>query len=152
MSDDWGIGYVNAPPDAGTVVEPITMFGSCVDWFREWARYAYARQVDGRAVCWSAEWWSNDEAFLRIDAVWRAWEHLRLDPATGQATWWRDFFMPMLRDLTDSKGPFGKSTDLSELGQPLPHTDPPSAVIARCRDLAGGRALPVLPSQVSVRT
>ena len=48
---------------------------------------------------WAARWRDYPEALARIDALWRAWEHLRLDEATGSSTWWiehADHHMPIL--------------------------------------------------------
>jgi hypothetical protein len=47
----------------------------------------YSRRVGpGNAgFRWAASWWEYPEALARIDALWRAWEHLRLDGATGHA-------------------------------------------------------------------
>ncbi|WP_370460793.1 DUF4913 domain-containing protein [Pseudarthrobacter sp. GA104] len=44
----------------------------------------------GGDVTWCPRWWNRPEAISRLEALWRAWEHLRLDGATGMTVWWRD--------------------------------------------------------------
>jgi hypothetical protein len=39
-------------------------------------------------------WWGHPEAVARLTALWRAWEVLRLDPATGMSNWWTLHFDP----------------------------------------------------------
>lgn len=69
--------------------------------------------------------------YARLDALWRAWEHLRLDPATGMAVWFRDHADHAMAVLLDPDGPFkgcsptnGHSTRL----EPLPLDDPPDGL------------------------
>lgn len=70
----------------------------------------YARDIDpsGRSTTftWCTQWWRHREAVSRLTALWRAWKHLRLDPATGMAVWWRDYADPTMRALFEEKGPF----------------------------------------------
>ena len=55
--------------------------------------HLYARRL-GQTYVWCPEWFRHAEALSRLDALWRAWEHLRLDPATGISVWWRDHADP----------------------------------------------------------
>lgn len=80
---------------------------------------------------WAARWWENPEAVYRLEALWRAWEHLRLDPALGISTWLRDHADYHLNILFSPEGPFAASTDTSDHEDPLPHEAPPSGVFAR---------------------
>jgi hypothetical protein len=43
-----------------------------------------------------------------MEAIWRAWEHLRLEPALGVSTWWLNHADPHMRALMDKEGPFKK--------------------------------------------
>ena len=54
------------------------------------SRPMYRRALDGTQRTWCPEWWRHAEAPSRLEALWRAWEHLRLDPATGMSVWFRD--------------------------------------------------------------
>jgi hypothetical protein len=65
---------------------------------------------------WAADWWNYPEALARLEAMWRAWEHLRLDGATGSSIWWiehADHHKPI---LLNPEGPFNKSTDETTTG------------------------------------
>jgi hypothetical protein len=87
---------------------------------RERLRYMYARRVgpSNASFRWAARWWEYSEALARIDALWRAWEHLRLNPATGPSMWWivhADHHMPI---LLSPEGPFTRSQDRNDPGDP----------------------------------
>ena len=45
-------------------------------------------------------------ALGRLEALWRAWESLRLDPMLGMGTWYRDHLDHQLPILTSAAGPF----------------------------------------------
>lgn len=62
---------------------------------------------------------------MRLEALWRSWEHLRLDPATGMSVWLRDHADHYLPILFSDYGPSGRSSDESALGDPLPYEPPP---------------------------
>ena len=71
----------------------------------------FSRQVGDRAARrWAAECRRHPEAIVRLEALWRSWEHLRLDPATGMSVWLRDHADHHLGVLWDPDGPFAKST------------------------------------------
>jgi hypothetical protein len=112
---------------AAQEAEPPQLYFANVDEFvREYLRHVYRRPIDGRAVFWSAEWWRYDEAMNRLEAIWRAWEYLRLDPATGMSVWWRDHADPHMQVLMSPQGPFRRETDVrTDEVDPLPYTAPP---------------------------
>ena len=59
--------------------------------------------------------------------MWRAWEHLRLDAATGLSVWFRDHADHHMTILLDADGPF-KGCDPTHSDrplEPLPHDPPP---------------------------
>ena len=79
---------------------------------------------------WAARLWEYPEALSRSHALWRAWEHLRLDPATEMSVWWRDHadhHMPM---LLSPNGPFAASDDQNKRGEPLPYEAPPAGLFS----------------------
>ncbi|PVW03042.1 DUF4913 domain-containing protein [Microbacterium sp. Gd 4-13] len=94
----------------------------------------YARKVGASAEFrWAARWWESPEAVARLEAIWRAWEHLRQDAATGSSTWWAehaDHHMPILMSPT---GPFAKSEDTNKHGEPLPYEPPPDGLFPDMR-------------------
>ncbi|WP_349238426.1 DUF4913 domain-containing protein [Nocardioides sp. InS609-2] len=62
--------------------------------------------VTGSARIWCPDWWRHPGAVVRLDALHRAFESLRLDPALGITTWLRDHLDYHLGALTDPQGPF----------------------------------------------
>jgi hypothetical protein len=59
-------------------------------------------------VKWCIEWYYHPEAVTRVEALWRAWEPLRLDGATGISVWFKDHADHHMSVLLDSRGPFYK--------------------------------------------
>lgn len=83
--------------------------------------HAYARDVSGRAAAWCPQWWRHDEAVGRLEALWRAWEALRHDPALGLSTWYRDHADHHMAVLLDPDGPFrGCSPDRGHRPREVP--------------------------------
>lgn len=104
-------------------------FGSLDEFVREMIVPVFRRRVgerDGRH--WAADWWNYHEAVLRLDALWHAWEHLRLDPTTGMSVWLRDHLDHHLPILMSEAGPFGRSKDHNDHGEPLPYAAPPAGL------------------------
>lgn len=60
---------------------------------------------------WCSRWFHHVEAMARLEACWKAWEVLRLDPGTGASLWFRDHAGPCLAALTDPDGPFKGCSD-----------------------------------------
>jgi len=56
---------------------------------------------------WCPNWWEHQEVRVRLHALWRAWESLRLNPSIGIARWLRDIADPQMDQLRDpDRGPF----------------------------------------------
>lgn len=97
------------------------------EWVQEWLFPVYRRSVRGHQRTWCSQWWNHAEAVARLEALWRAWEHLRQDPATGLSVWFRDHADHHMTVLLDADGPF-KSCDGQHSEHPveeLPHDPPP---------------------------
>lgn len=112
---DWGVDeYASLelrPEDSGqaeqeTPAEPTLYFGSVDEFVREYLRNAYRRRIDGKHRIWAARWWECGKAVIRLEALWRSWEHLRLDASTGRSVWWRDHADHHMSVLMDPQGPF----------------------------------------------
>ncbi|MDF9878465.1 DUF4913 domain-containing protein [Cellulosimicrobium cellulans] len=118
---------------------PTLYYGSVDEFVREYLRHAYRRHIAGRGEhrVWAAEWWKYDEAVIRLEALWRAWEHLRQDPATGMSVWWRDHADHHMAVLLDPQnGPFGPldgEQDRNVPGAPLPYAVPPEGMFPDVR-------------------
>jgi hypothetical protein len=91
--------------------------------------HLYTRRL-GQSSIWCPEWFRHAEALSRLDAIWRAWEHLRLDPATGMSVWWRDHADPHMMVLLSPDGPFaGCRGQHTEYPIPsLPVAEPPAGL------------------------
>ena len=131
---DWGQDedVETEPVDDDDAEEPALYYRSVDEFVREYLRFVYRRRIDGRTRCWAAEWWRYDEAVIRLEALWRAWEHLRQDPALGMSVWWRDHADHHMPALMDPDGPFGDVTEGAEntckRGEPLPYVAPPTGL------------------------
>lgn len=114
--------------------EPQLFYGSVDEFVREKLSKTYRRQVGERTQHrWAAEWWRNAEAVSRLEALWRSWEALRLDPATGMSVWWRDHADHHMPILLSPDGPFAKATDSNDTGGPLPYERPPEGLFPDVR-------------------
>jgi hypothetical protein len=85
---------------------PAAVFGSLEEFVAVYLLPLYRRGVSGQGTTWCAEWWRHPEAWVRLDALWRSWEYLRLDPATGMSVWLRDHADPHMAVLLSADGPF----------------------------------------------
>lgn len=81
------------------------MFASVEAWVSGVFAPTYARRAT-TSFRWCASWWLHPEAIVRLEALWRSWEMLRLDPTTGLGTWLRDYLDPQLAALTGAGGTF----------------------------------------------
>jgi Domain of unknown function (DUF4913) len=100
------------------------------EWVQEWLFPVYRRSVRGHERTWCPQWWKHAEAVARLEALWRAWEHLRQDPATGLSVWFRDHADHHMTVLLDADGPF-KGCDGQHCEHPLeelPHDPPPQGM------------------------
>jgi hypothetical protein len=105
------------------------VFTTLEEWVEKYLLNMYRRSVDGTAMTWCPEWWRHPEAYLRLDALWRAWEYLRQRPGTGMAVWMRDYCDQHMAVLLSESGPFkgcepGRHSPYPL--QPLPTLAPPS--------------------------
>ena len=114
LPDRWsgntGDGRVEQPESDDQTPGP---GGSAAPYFPDLATFVsellapmYRRSTAANSVTWCAEWWRHGEAIARLHALWRAWEHLRLDPATGMSVWFSDHADHHMRVLLDAEGPF----------------------------------------------
>jgi hypothetical protein len=122
-----------ADPDTDAETGPVLYYGSVDEFVREYLRHVYRRAINGRSRIWAAKWWEYDEAVIRLEALWRSWEFLRLDPSTGMSVWWRDHADPHMAVLMDPDGPFAAAdanidANHARKGEPLPYQTPPEGL------------------------
>jgi hypothetical protein len=91
-----------------------TYYPDMFSWVEEWLLPHWAHRKEN----WSDTWWEYPEALSRLEAVWRAWEFLRLDGALGMSVFWRDHLDPHMRALTAPDGPFWGVRKLDLDGKP----------------------------------
>ena len=124
--DEWrDIEPVETPLAA---VPGLPVFATVDEFVAERLRYMYARKVGPQNVAqhrWAADWWNYPEAVSRLEALWRSWEYLRLDGPLGMSTWWRDHADYHMAALLSPEGPFARSTDRNDWGEPLPNAPRP---------------------------
>ncbi len=107
----------SAAPKAEEKVEPA--YPDVETWVNEHFAPMYARPLGGE-FRWCPRWWEHAEAISRLEALWRSWETLRLDPGLGMATWYRDYLDSQLGTLLGNRGPFAVcSPDRHESMKPL---------------------------------
>jgi Domain of unknown function (DUF4913) len=124
--DEWDEAFADAPDKQHSDEQPQPMYPSVEAWV-----VGYFSQIIRRPrktqTCWCPEWWQHAEAVARLEALWRAWEFLRLDGTTGPSVWWRDHLEPHLGLLLDiERSPFaecgedrGHNTALDDILPPL---------------------------------
>jgi hypothetical protein len=96
------------------------MYESLDEWVREYFAPTFGRPLGGEHR-WCGRWQEHAEAAGRLEALWRSWEVLRLDPGLGMATWFVNHLDPQLNRLLDRQGPFGQcSPDRHGEQSPLP--------------------------------
>jgi hypothetical protein len=95
-------------------------FRSVEDFVSHFLSLVTERRTGGPVV-WCPSWWSHPEAVARLTALWRAWEALRLEAATGMSNWWTLHFDPHMRVILDGeRGPFAACGRGHQAGKPGP--------------------------------
>lgn len=108
------------PESGGPTGADQPAYASVEKWVAEHFAPMYGRPLGGE-YRWCARWQEHAEALSRLEALWRSWETLRLDPAMGMAAWYRDHLDHHLPLLLGNRGPFSRcSPDRHEIVKPLP--------------------------------
>ena len=116
-----------APAPAGDAAF-VPYFGSLEAWVVEVFTATYLRRPTP-TFRWCAQWWRHPEAIARLEALWRSWEALRLDPLLGIANWYANHLDQQLPILTGPAGPFADCDPTEHFDPPhpqLPHTPAPA--------------------------
>lgn len=90
--------------------EPPPLVYQTVDEFMtEFLAPTIRRRLNGQTLTWCPRWWAHPEVLISVNALWRSWEHLRLDPATGMSTWLLHHCWPHLREIMNAEdGPLSR--------------------------------------------
>lgn len=86
--------------------KPKLVYANAGAWVNGWLLPRYRRALGGGKRRWDPNWWRYEEAGGALEALWQAWEHLRLEPGTGIAVFYRDYFYPIMDQITAPDGPF----------------------------------------------
>ena len=121
------------PMDAGTAAAaaPTTFYPNVAEFVAGFWAPLYAREWDAmdRERKWCSRWWLHVEAVVRLEAAWKAWEALRLDPGTGASVWLHDHADPCIAALTKPHGTFHRcGPDTHAVYPPLVSEEPPSGM------------------------
>ncbi|MQY21919.1 DUF4913 domain-containing protein [Nocardia macrotermitis] len=104
------------------------IYKSVVEFVENYLSMTYPRQVtDTTDTVWCPEWWKHPEAGARLDSLWRVWEQLRKQGATGLSEWFVDYADPQMQQLFDARGTFrycNARHGHKDLLTPLPSGDP----------------------------
>lgn len=76
------------------------------EWLTQWGLPNFRRRLNKGDFRWDPEWWLYEEAITLITALWLSFEKMRWDGATGMASYMRDYFYPLMGELTSPDGPF----------------------------------------------
>lgn len=97
---------------AGAGVDQIDM-EVLLDWvianIGEWAQRKLPRSATSTAngaICWCSQWYEHPEAVSVLWALRRAWLDAVVQPGAAMATYFRDYFYPLLNTLSNPAGPF----------------------------------------------
>jgi uncharacterized protein DUF4913 len=109
--------------------KPELYYPDLLSFVTEYLTPMYRRAVSGTNMTWCAQWWKHAEGIVRLEALWRSWEHLRQDPHTGLSVWLRDHADHHMAILLSAEGPFKgcKLDKHAERVAKLPTADPPDA-------------------------
>lgn len=116
-----------ASGDEGDADEPAERyFADLMTFVTSYLAPMYRRSLSGSGTTWCPEWWNHAEGIARLEALWRAWEFLRLDPHTGMSVWFRDHADHHMGVLLNADGPFKgcKPTGHADRLEQLPTTPP----------------------------
>lgn len=94
------------PSEPEPAPAPELVYSSAAQWLEEWMLLNWRPQPREERYRWCPKWWLHPEAVNRVEALWRAWEHLRNEGLLGPSVWWRDHFAHHWDVLTSTTGPF----------------------------------------------
>ncbi|TCJ89981.1 DUF4913 domain-containing protein [Nocardia alba] len=91
--------------------KPRQLHHARLDLFVEkYIAHTYRREVSRKGteskIRWCPQWWDHAEAVGRLDALWMAWEQMRLGEGSEMAAWWTQFADPLMAALFDPEGVF----------------------------------------------
>lgn len=115
--DHMGAGTADAAEGDEPPGEPEPLFTTLPQFVEQIVAVLYAADFPtGAPRRWCGQWWMHPPVVFRLEALWRAFEHLRLDPTTGMSVFLRDHADPHMAWITSPEGPLARC-------KPLAHED-----------------------------
>jgi hypothetical protein len=108
-----------------------TVYRSVNEFVENYLSLLYQRDVRNGRYLWCPQWWKHIEAVIRLDALWRSWEHYRLISGTGMSVWLLGHADPHMQILFDPEGPFQHCSVRNghrDVLQPLPLQEAPPEI------------------------
>lgn len=92
----------------GMETEELSLYFTSLDEFVEsYVARVWARKLTPNGFVWCPEWWRHEEAVVRLEALWRSFENMRVEnPQSGPAAWLINTADPMMGVLLSPTGPF----------------------------------------------
>jgi len=117
--------------------DPKPVYDTATDWVEHYFCIVFARSIGGETR-WCPRWAEHPEAVTRLNALWRSWETLRLDPNLGIATWLTSYADAQLPILLGRAGPFTQcSAERHQALQRLQIEDPTGLPTCRTFPMTG---------------
>jgi len=110
--------------------EPAPRFASLAIFVDEYVLPNWIHKLgENYGGLWCARWWEHPEAVTRLEALWEAFEVMRLETPPALSTWLRDHFDVHMRALTMPAGVFfncsiAKHNEQHQTNEPW-RADPP---------------------------
>lgn len=83
--------------------EPELVYPHAEAWVVGWLLPHYRRNP--RTHRWDPQWWRYEEVATLLESLWETWEQLRLEGATGNLVFFRDYLWPIMDVITSDEGP-----------------------------------------------
>lgn len=92
--------------DMNEPTQPAPRYATPAEFVDDFLLEVVWTDVEVPSRTWCPQWWKHTAAIVRIEALHRSFEHLRLDPAIGVSVWLRDHADYHMAVLTDPNGIF----------------------------------------------
>ncbi|MGN2642249.1 DUF4913 domain-containing protein [Nocardia takedensis] len=133
LAEDTAYRQVTELLSAGGLGTPALQFDTVQDFAEQYFFKLYMREVIVRDEHrWCPKWWDHPEALVRMESIWRTWEHYRLQGPTGISLWLTNHADPHMQRMMDPEGPFiycharkGHLSQGNSVLRPLPHLPAP---------------------------
>lgn len=120
LVDDTFAGDTPTRDDSVPAPAQVLEFPSLPAWVREWLMPNWRHRLRINETHWCALWWDHPEAITRLEAVWEAYEVMRLFDAPSLSVWIKDHLDAHMTALTAPTGPFIRCNAEQGIHEQLP--------------------------------